>query len=118
VTGVDGGLDPSRGDLDDAGLTVLAVGDHPGLAAGERVCRVAEVGDRHCQHGHRDAFAGGEQHVHLPGRRHRRDLVGEVDEVVGGVAHRRDRHDDLVTGLRRLDDALGHPLDAFGVGDR
>ena len=32
-------------------------------------------------------------------RRQRRDLLGEVEQLVGGVAHRRDDDDDVVTGL-------------------
>src|SRR6478735_5197247 len=43
--------------------------------------------------------------------------VGEVDELVGGVAHRRDGHDDVVARLAGLDDPLRDPLDALGIGD-
>ena len=68
------------------------VGDHAGLAAGERPRLDAEVVDRHRQQGHRDALAGGEQHVELAGRRHRRHLLGEVDQLVGGVTHGRHDH--------------------------
>ena len=46
-----------------------------------------------------------------------RDLLGEVEQLVGGVAHRGDDDDDVVAGLAGVDDALGDPLDAVGVGD-
>ena len=44
--------------------------------------------------------------------------LGEVEQVVGGVPHRRDGHDDVVAGLLRLGDPPGDPLDALGVGQR
>ena len=50
-------------------------------------------------------------------RRQRADLLGEVEQLVGGVAHRRHGDDDVVAGLAGVDDALGDPLDALGVGD-
>ncbi len=65
-----------------------------------------------------DALAGGQQHVELAARRQRRDLVGEVDELIGGVAHGGDHDDDVVTGLLGRDDALGDALDAGCVGNR
>ena len=42
----------------------------------------------------------------------------QVEQVVGGVTHRRHGHDDVVTGLLGLDDPSGDPLDALGVGQR
>src|SRR5690606_12074927 len=42
---------------------------------------------------------------------------GEVDELIRRVPHRRDHDDDLVARLARLDDALGHTLDAHGIRD-
>ena len=60
---------------------------------------------------------GGEQHVQLAARRQRADLVGQVEQLVGGVAHRGDHHHDVVAGLAGGDDALGDPLDPLGVGD-
>ena len=47
-----------------------------------------------------------------------RDLLGEVEQLVGRVAHRGDDDDDVVAGLAGGDDPLGDPLDAVGVGDR
>ena len=72
--------------------------------------------DGHGQQRHRDALARGQQHVQLAARRQRRDLLREVEELVGGVAHRADDHADVVAGLAGRDDALGDPLDALGVG--
>jgi hypothetical protein len=40
----------------------------------------------------------------------------EVDELVGGVAHGRHDHDDLVAGVDALDDAAGDVADAVGIG--
>ena len=110
--------DPARRDVDDPRLAVAGVGDDPGLAAGVRPGLVAQVGDRHREQRHRDALARGEQHVQLAAARQRADLLGEVDQLVGGVAHRRHGDHDVVAGLAGVDDALGDPLDALGVGDR
>ena len=91
--------EPAGGDVDDARGAVLGIRDHAGLAAGEGAGVVAEAADGHGEQRHRDALAGGEQHVELAGRRDRRDLVGEVEQVVGGVAHGADGDDDLVARL-------------------
>ena len=93
------------------------VGDDAGLAAGERPRRLAEVGDRHRQQRHRDPLTRGEQHVELAARRQWRDLLGQVEQLVGGVAHGRHDDADVVAGLLGVDDPLRHPLDAVGVGD-
>ena len=78
---------------------------------------VAELGDGHRDQRHRDPLTGGQQHVELARRRQRRHLLGEVAQLVGGVAHRRDDHDDVVARLARVDDALRDALDARGVSD-
>ena len=104
--------------LDDARLAVDRRGEHAGLRAGERLGLVALRVDRHRQQGHRDPLAGGEQHVELAPARHRDDLLGQVDQLVGGVAHRGDDHDHVVAVALGGDDALGDPLDPLGVGDR
>ena len=102
VPRVEGGLDPAGGDVDDAGLAVDGVGDHAGLAAGEGPRLVAQVGDGHRQQGHRDALAAGQEDVELAAGREWRDLVGEVEELVRGVAHGGDDDADRVAGLARL----------------
>ena len=38
-----------------------------------------------------------------------RDLLGEVDQLVGGVAHRRDDDDDVVAGLAWWRRSAGRP---------
>jgi hypothetical protein len=43
-------------------------------------------------------------------------LVRQVQQLVGGVAHRGDHHDDVVAGLAGSDDALGDALDPLRVG--
>ena len=67
--------------------------------------------------GHRDALAGGEQHVQLAGRRQRGDLLGEVEQLVGGVAHRGHDDDHVVAGLLGVDDPPRDPLDAGCISD-
>ena len=68
-------------------------------------------------HGHEcdgDLFAGGEELIHFAcgtgfGRS---DLIGEVDEVVGRVAHGGDDDDDLMAGVLCGDGAAGGAMDA------
>ena len=116
--GLDRVDDPARRDVDDLGPAVGGVGDHAGLRPGERLRLVAQLGDGHREQRHRDPLAGREQHVELTRRRQRRHLLGEVAQLVGRVAHRRDDHDHVVAGPLGVDDALGDPLDAGRVGHR
>jgi hypothetical protein len=44
-------------------------------------------------------LAGGQQHVHLPGRGLFADLAGQRNQLVGGVAAGADDHDHLMAGL-------------------
>ena len=108
------GPDPARGDVDDPRVAVRAGGDHAGLRAGERPGLRAERVDGHRDQRVGDPLAGGQQHVQLPRRRGRGNLLGEVHQVVGGVAHRRDHDDDVVAGLPGRDDPLGDALDPLG----
>ena len=55
--------------------------------------------DGHGHQGDGDLLAGGQQHVHLAGRRLLADLAGQRDQLVGGVAAGADDDDDLVAGL-------------------
>ena len=111
-------LDPAGRHVDDAGLAVRGVGDHAGLGAGERAAFQAEIGDGHRQQRHRYPLSGGKEHVQLAPGRQRAHLVGQVAQLIGGVAHGRHHHDHRMAGLARRDDALGHALDAVGVGYR
>ena len=97
----------------DAGLGVRAVGDDADLGAGEADGAFAERLDRHRHQRDGDLLAGGQQHVHLAGRRLLGDFLGQLDQFVGGVAAGADDDDDLIAGLlgadgppRRRHDAL------------
>ena len=105
-------------DVDDLGLAMAAGGDHTRLRTGERLGFRAEGADCHRDQRVRDALTRGEQHVHLAGRRRRADLLGEVEQLVGGVAHRRHHDHHVVARLTGRDDALGHSADPFGVANR
>ena len=89
----------------------------PDLAAGEADRLDAEVGQRHAQQRHRDALAGGEQHVHLAAGLRAGHVVGQLDEVVGGLAHRARHDDDIVAVASGEGDVLGDGTHAVGVGD-
>ena len=104
-------------DVDDARRAVLRVGDHSGLAAGERTRLEAHRVDGHGEQRHRDALTAREQHVELARGGDRRDLVGEIEQLVGRVAHRAHGDDDVVPRSSRVHDALGDALDALCVGD-
>ena len=112
------GLQSGRGDIDDLGLAVGAGGDDAGLRTGERAGLSAQRFDGHRHQRVGDALTGRQQHVQLAGRRGRAHLLGQLQQTVGGVAHRRDHHDDVVALLLGLDDAFGDPADPFGVGHR
>ena len=88
---------PNGRDVDDARGAVRGIRDHARLATGERARLEAHRVDRHRQQRHRDALAAREQHVELARRGDRGDLCGEVEQLIGGVAHRAHRDDDVVT---------------------
>ena len=111
-------LNPQRADLHELGRTVGAVRDHARLGAREGLRRDAEVRDGHGQQRHGDPLTRGQQHVQLAGGWLAGHLVGEVQEVVGGVAHGGDDHDHLVAGVAGLGHSPGDPADAVGIGDR
>jgi len=112
------GLQSGRGDIDDLCLAVGAGGDDTCLRAGERAGLSAQRVDSHCHQCVGDALTGGQQHVQLASRRRRAHLLGQLQQAVGSVAHRRDHHDDVVALLFGLDDAFGDAADPFGVGHR
>jgi len=93
------------------------VGDDAGLAAGEADRIAAQLSNRHRQQRHRDALAGGQQHVELAPIGIGRDLLRELEELVGRVAHRRNHHDDVVSGLARAHHAIGDEPDARDIGN-
>ncbi len=84
---VEGFPEPAGGHIDDLGLTVHRRGDDTGLGAGERPRLGAETVDGHGDQRVGDAFTGGEQHIHLPRGRRGRDLLGQVEQFIGGIAH-------------------------------
>ena len=111
-------MDPARADVDDLRLAVHGVGDDPRLRAGERDRLVAEILDRHRRERARDPLADRDEHVQLARLRRRRDLVGEVDQLVGRVAHRREHADDAVPLLARGDEPRGDALELLRIADR
>jgi hypothetical protein len=104
--------------LDDAGFGVEVVGDDAGLAAGERRRRYVPLGECHADQCHRDALAGGPQHVHLTSGDDLGDLVGEVEKLVGRLAHGAHDDDDVVAGAFGAGDVVGDGLDPIGVCHR
>jgi hypothetical protein len=107
--------DAVRVDLHDAGVAVLGRGDHPGLRPGERARLHPQRVDGHGDQRVGDALARGEEHVHLPRRRCGRHLLGQVQQLVGRVAHGGHHDDDVVALLVRPHDALGDLLDPVRV---
>ena len=93
------------------------VGADADLRSGEAHRLVAGGLDRHREQGHADLLAGGEEHVHLAGARSVGDLLGEVDEDVGLVAHGADHDDHLVARPVPRDRLVGGRLDLGCIGD-
>ena len=62
-------------------------------------------------------LAGGQQHIHFPLGCAGVDLLGLLDQVVGGVAlGGEDGHNAVALAIGLGDDA-GHIADAVGIGD-
>ena len=110
-------VDPARPHLDDLGLPVHGVRDDPGLRAGERDRLVPEIVDHHRGERAGDSFADRDEHVELPRMRRVRHLVGEVEQLVGRVPHRREHADDAVALLTGGDEPCRDALQLLGVAD-
>ena len=114
---VERGEDAIGAHVNDARAGVRRVGDDPRLRAGQRDRAVAEVVDGHRAQRAGDALAGGQQHVHLARVGRVGDLVGHRDQLVGGLAARREHRHDARAGVALVDDPPRGALDARGVGD-
>ena len=66
----------------------------------------------------RDPLADRDEHVELARVRLRRDLVREVEQLVGRVAHRGEHADDAVARLARGDEPRATRLQLLRVADR
>ena len=111
-------VDAARLDVRDARLAVAAVGGDARLRAGEADRRNAERVQRHRDERGALVLAGGEQHVELAQVGLLGDGRGESHELVGRVAHRRNRDDEVVAGRALARDPPGDTLDAVGTGQR
>ena len=78
----------------------------------------AEILDGHRHERHRDAFAGGQQHVELAPVGVLGHVVREPQQIVGRLAHGRHHDDDVVATAAGPGDVIGHGSDAIGVGHR
>jgi hypothetical protein len=108
-------LHAKRPHLDDARVHMPVGGDDPRLTAREADRVASEIADGDRQQRHRDALAGGEQHVELAPVGIGRHLLGEREQVVRGPAHRGDDHDDAVSGGARAHHARGDAPNARDV---
>ena len=111
---LEGLLDALGVDLADLGLAVDVVGDKAHLAAAQADGLLTLAMDGHGHHRHRNELSSGEERVHLTGRGVGVDLVGERDEVVCGLAHRRNDGNHLVSGALALNQALCDAQNALG----
>ena len=62
--------------------------------------------------------AGGEQHIHFAGGRVLGDLLGERNQLVGGVPAGRNNDQDLVAARVGLDRAASGGQGSLSAGDR
>ena len=111
-------VDPARVDVGDPGAAVAAVRGDPRLGAGQGDRRNAERVQRHRHQRRALVLAGREEHVHLARIGFVGDRGGERDQLVGGVAHRRDDDHEVHAGGALTGDPPGDAPDAVGVGER
>ncbi len=67
---------------------------------------------------HGDPLAGADEHVVLAGRLDAAHAVGQVDQVVGGLAHGADHGHHIGALAAGPGDVVGHGTDPVGVADR
>ena len=102
----------------DAGLGVGAIGVEARLPAGQADGGDAKFLQGHRQQGNRNFLACGQQHIHLAVGRVGRNFRRLGDQVVGGVALRRNDHNNVVAGVAGVHDDACHVEDAVTVFDR
>ncbi len=103
-----------RGDVLDAGFGVITVGHDADLGAGEADGRLTQRLNGHGHERNGNLLAGGQEHVHLTGRRLVADLAGQGDEFISRVAASADDDDDLVVGLLGPERTSSRRHDALG----
>ena len=108
--------DAARFDVGDAGPAVAAVRGDAGLRTGQADRRDAQAMEGHRQQGRALVLAGREQDVELARVGIVGDGGGEAEQLVRGIAHRRDDDDEVVAGGALAGDPTRDPLDAVGVG--
>ena len=97
---------------------MLGVGLEAGLPTQQRNRRAAELFDRHRQQRDGDLFTGGQQHIHFTLVGMGVDLIGLVDQIVGGIALSGHYDHHVVTLAVFLGNDASHVHHALGIGDR
>ena len=118
LAGVELGVDAARLDAGDAGLAVAAVGLDPGLGAGQRDGRRADRVEGHRDERRALVLAGGEEDVELARVGLIGDRRGQLEELVGRVAHGGHDDDELRSGGALAGDPARHAADPVGIGER
>ena len=86
------------------------------LPVNDEACDAA-VRERHAEQRRRDPLPDRREHVELSRWVDRRDVAREAQQVVGGLAHRRDHDHDVVAGALRARHVVGDRADPIGVAD-
>ena len=94
------------------------VGDDANLASRKTDGINANTRKGHTNECHGDALASGEQHVKFASWLHRRDIVSQLDEIVGRLTHGRYHDHDIVAMALGEGHMFGHGTDTFRVGYR
>ena len=100
----------------DARLGMRRVGADADLGSGEAHRLAASRLNRHRKQRHAHLLSRREEHVHLTGAGAIGDLLGQIDENVGLVAHRAHHHDNLIASLVAGDRLAGRRLNLLRVG--
>ena len=102
----------------DARAPVAAVCEDARLGAGQRDRRAPQRVQRHRHQRAAHVLAGRQQEIHLAGIGLVSDLRRHLEQVIGGVAHCADHHDEVGAAVALAGDPPRHVLDAVGVGER
>ncbi len=111
-------LDAARVYAGDAGLAVVAVGGDAGLGPRQGDGLHAEGVERHGHEGRALMLAGGQEHVQLARIRILGYRARQGQQLVGGVAHRGNDHDEVAAGHPLTGYARRHASDAVRIRDR
>ena len=110
--------DTFRHEANNLRMSVLSIRVNTSLRTRVRLSGDAQFIHRHRQQSHRNAFAGGEQNIHLTFGGFAGNLSSGIEKIVGCIAHCGHDHHHLMPGVVGVNNALGDAFHRCHISNR